>query len=179
MGLKYNCQPLFTDFLKFFDVQLWSQYFNLAVTFISQPVLQLENFREWKKEWILEKYGDMRLTMGYQMLQVRILKKLAFRIYLYSREIGFSSIQLWTHLGDVEKRHFIPLMIGPFLEVTMIPQPELRVVTLQTLFYDMMQTEFRLNGDIKETESELIDRYALFYWLCCYIYVLPFNALKY
>ncbi len=58
----------------------------------------------------------------------------------------------------MEKRNFIPLMIGPFLEVTMIPQPELRQVTLQTFFYDMMQTEFRLNGDIKETESELIDR---------------------
>lgn len=47
---------------------------------------------------------------------------------------------------------------GPFLEVTMIPQAELRLVTLQTFFYDMMQTEFRLNGDIKETESELIDK---------------------
>lgn len=136
LALQEFCQPLYNDFLKHFDVQLWMQYFTLAVTFISQPGLQLENFRESKREWILEKYGDMRLTMGYQMLQ------------------------LWTHLNDDQKRNFIPSSIGPFLEVTMISQPELRLVTLQTFFYDMMQTEFRLNGDIKQTESELIDRYV-------------------
>lgn len=136
-SLKEFCQPLISDFKKFFDAQLWTQYFHLAVTFISQPGLQLEYFRESKTDWILEKYGDMRLTMGNQMLQ------------------------LWSHLEDVEKRSFIPSLIGPFLEVTMIPQPELRSITLRTFFYDMMKTEFLLNGDIKETESELIDKLDL------------------
>ncbi|CAL8073981.1 unnamed protein product [Orchesella dallaii] len=132
--LQQICQPLITYFINMFDVQLWTHYFNLAVTFISQPCLQLESFRSSKREMILEKYGDMRLEMGQQMLQ------------------------MWAQLSDSEKRNFIPSLIGPFLEVTMIPEQRLRSQTLSVFFYDMMKAEYRLNGNFKETESELIDK---------------------
>lgn len=69
-SIQEFCKPLKDDFLKYFDMQLWLYYFDLAVTFISQPCLQIEDFRDWKKEWILEKYKDMRLAMCYQLLHV-------------------------------------------------------------------------------------------------------------
>ncbi len=50
--------------------QIWSSYFNLAVEFLTQPSLQLEKFTEVKRGKIIEKYGDMRVLMGYQILSV-------------------------------------------------------------------------------------------------------------
>lgn len=35
---------------------------------------------------------------------------------------------------------FIPAMVGPILEVTLIPEPELRKATIP-IFFDMMQCE--------------------------------------
>lgn len=50
--------------------QVWSNYFNLAVAFLTQPSLQLEKFSEVKRENIISKYGDMRVKMGFQILDV-------------------------------------------------------------------------------------------------------------
>jgi dedicator of cytokinesis protein 3 len=51
-------------------LQLWGSYFNLAVAFLTQPSLQLEKFSEVKREKIIEKYGDMRVEMGFQILSM-------------------------------------------------------------------------------------------------------------
>lgn len=45
----------------------------------------------------------------------------------------------WTHLNE-NKLHFIPSMVGPFLEITLVPEMSLRKATL-TVFYDMIQCE--------------------------------------
>lgn len=50
--------------------QVWSDYFNLAVAFLTQPSLQLEKFSEVKRGKIATKYGDMRVKMGFQILSV-------------------------------------------------------------------------------------------------------------
>lgn len=51
-------------------------------------------------------------------------------------------------LGD-HKLHFIPALIGPFLEVTLIPQPDLRNVMIP-IFHDMMDWEQRRSGNFKQ-----------------------------
>lgn len=38
------------------------------------------------------------------------------------------------------KMTFIPAMVGPILEVTLVPEPELRKATIP-IFFDMMQCE--------------------------------------
>jgi len=53
--------------LYIFYFQLWNQYFQLSVTFLTQPGLQLERFRENKREQILKQYGDLRVRMGSQI----------------------------------------------------------------------------------------------------------------
>ena len=81
---------------------------------------------------ILANHGDMRVQMGFQILS------------------------MWNAIGDY-KIHFIPSMVGPFLQVTLVPEPELRCATLP-IFFDMMDCEQRHRGNFKQVESELIDK---------------------
>lgn len=119
----------------FFDEQLWNSYFILSVSFLTQDCLQLESFSCRKREGILDKYADMRVLMGFQILS------------------------LWEKLGDL-KVHFIPSMVAPFLEVTLVPEKELRKATLP-IFYDMIDAEYKSSGSFKSVECNLIDKLDL------------------
>ncbi|XP_051933125.1 dedicator of cytokinesis protein 3-like isoform X3 [Hippocampus zosterae] len=115
-----------------FDFKVWSSYFSLAVLYINQPSLQLENMSASKRKKIFDKYGDMRVTMTYELFS------------------------MWQNLGE-NKKHFIPGMIGPFLGVTLVPQAEVRNIMIP-IFHDMMDWEQRKNGNFKQVEAELIDK---------------------
>uniref|UniRef100_A0A8C9U3M8 Dedicator of cytokinesis 4 n=1 Tax=Scleropages formosus TaxID=113540 RepID=A0A8C9U3M8_SCLFO len=115
-----------------FDYKVWDSYFYLSVIFINQPCLQLEMFSPSKRKKILEKYGDMRVMMGCEIFS------------------------MWQNLGE-HKLNFIPAMIGPFLEVTLVPQPDLRNVMIP-IFHDMMDWEHRRSGNFKQVEAKLIDK---------------------
>ncbi|XP_040502419.1 dedicator of cytokinesis protein 3 isoform X7 [Gallus gallus] len=115
-----------------FDFKVWNSYFSLAVLFINQPSLQLESATPAKRKKILDKYGDMRVMMAYELFS------------------------MWQNLGE-HKIHFIPGMIGPFLGVTLVPQPEVRNIMIP-IFHDMMDWEQRKNGNFKQVEAELIDK---------------------
>lgn len=136
-ALEEFAKPLVYRFLgpHSFDSQLWWSYFCLAVTFLTQPSLQLEQYHEAKRRKILHNYGDMRELMGFQILS------------------------MWSQLGE-HKLHFIPSMVGPFLEVTLVPGQALRKATL-TVFFDMMQCEQSSRGSFRLVESELIDKLDL------------------
>ena len=71
-------------------------------------------------------------------------------------EICFYVILMFPMLGE-HKLHFIPSMVGPFLEVTLVPELELRKATLH-IFFDMMECEQRTRGNFRQVESELIDK---------------------
>ncbi|GCB63664.1 hypothetical protein scyTo_0013231, partial [Scyliorhinus torazame] len=115
-----------------FDFKVWNSYFSLAVLFINQPSLQLEHATAAKRKKILDRYGDMRVMMAYELFS------------------------MWQNLGE-NKIHFIPGMIGPFLGVTLVPQVEVRNVMIP-IFHDMMDWEQRKNGNFKQVEAELIDK---------------------
>uniref|UniRef100_A0A8D2QE15 DOCKER domain-containing protein n=1 Tax=Zonotrichia albicollis TaxID=44394 RepID=A0A8D2QE15_ZONAL len=117
-----------------FELQLWNNYFHLAVAFLTHESLQLETFSQAKRNKIIKKYGDMR------------------------KEIGFKIRDMWYNLGP-HKIKFIPAMVGPILEVTLVPEPELRKATIP-IFFDMMQCEFNFsgNGNFHMFENELITR---------------------
>ena len=51
-------------------LQLWGSYLGLAVSFLTQPWLQLEKFSEQKRHKVLERYNDMRVLMGFQILSM-------------------------------------------------------------------------------------------------------------
>uniref|UniRef100_A0A8C3RX73 Dedicator of cytokinesis 5 n=1 Tax=Chelydra serpentina TaxID=8475 RepID=A0A8C3RX73_CHESE len=117
-----------------FELQLWNNYFHLAVAFLTHESLQLENFSQAKRTKIVKKYGDMR------------------------KEIGFKIRDMWYNLGP-HKIKFIPSMVGPILEVTLTPEPELRKAAIP-IFFDMMQCEFNFSGNrnFHMLENELITK---------------------
>ncbi|XP_078095350.1 dedicator of cytokinesis protein 5 isoform X2 [Mustelus asterias] len=115
-----------------FELQLWNNYFHLAIAFLTQDSLQLESFSTEKRNKVISKYGDMR------------------------KEIGFNIRDMWYILGP-HKIKFIPGMVGPILEMTLIPQPELRRATIP-IFFDMMQCEYNVNRSFHLFENELITK---------------------
>ncbi|XP_012518376.1 PREDICTED: dedicator of cytokinesis protein 5 [Propithecus coquereli] len=117
-----------------FELQLWNNYFHLAVAFLTHESLQLETFSQAKRSKIIKKYGDMR------------------------KELGFRIRDMWYNLGP-HKIKFIPSMVGPILEVTLTPEVELQKATIP-IFFDMMQCEFNFsgNGNFHMFENELITK---------------------
>ncbi|XP_060079192.1 dedicator of cytokinesis protein 4-like [Ylistrum balloti] len=141
-AVEYFSQALTKNFLHHedFDLGLWQHYFNLSVAFITQPSLQLEKYSEAKRKKTKERYQDMRVPMGYQIQT------------------------LWEKLGN-NQRHFIPSLIGPLLEVTLVPENELRSATLP-IFFDMMKCEQRINGNFLLVENEMIEKLDVFITTC-------------
>lgn len=115
-ALRYFSHTIRDRFTNPFDYQVWNNYFHCAIAFLTQDALQLENFSHNKRNKIIARYKDMR------------------------RETGFEIRKMWFNLGQ-NKIHFVPGMVGPFLEMTMIPEAELRKATIP-IFFDMMQCEF-------------------------------------
>ncbi|XP_046888131.1 dedicator of cytokinesis protein 1 [Hypomesus transpacificus] len=115
-----------------FELQLWNNYFHLAVAFLTQESLQLENFSSDKRAKIFHKYQDMR------------------------RQIGFQIRDMWYNLGP-HKIRFIPEMVGPILEMTLVPEIELRKATIP-IFFDMMQCEFHFTCSFQLFENEIITK---------------------
>ncbi|XP_037108357.1 dedicator of cytokinesis protein 3-like isoform X3 [Syngnathus acus] len=115
-----------------FDFKVWSAYFSLAVLYINQPSLQLESMSAAKRKKIFDKYGDMRVTMAYELFS------------------------MWQNMSE-NRRHLIPGMIGPLLGVTLVPQAEIRNIMVP-IFHDMMDWEQRKEGSLKQVEAELIDK---------------------
>uniref|UniRef100_A0A8C7L2L7 Dedicator of cytokinesis 1 n=1 Tax=Oncorhynchus kisutch TaxID=8019 RepID=A0A8C7L2L7_ONCKI len=115
-----------------FELQLWNNYFHLAVAYLTQESLQLENFSSDKRSKIFQKYQDMR------------------------RQIGFEIRDMWYNLGP-HKIKFIPEMVGPILEMTLVPEIELRKATIP-IFFDMMQCEFHFTCSFQRFENEIITK---------------------
>ncbi|UYV68726.1 DOCK2, partial [Cordylochernes scorpioides] len=129
-ALKFFSETIRSKFNDPFECQVWNNFFHCAVAFMTQESLQLENFTENKRNKILVQYKDMR------------------------REAGFMIRNLWFHLGE-DKHKFVPGMVGPFLEMTLIPQPELRKATIP-IFFDMMNCEYYSSGNFSQFENEMI-----------------------
>lgn len=92
--------------------------------------------------------------MGFQILSM--WSQLGSSVVLlYDRLLIFFKLKCIT-LGEC-KLHFIPSMVGPFLEVTLVPEIELRKATLH-IFFDMMECEQRARGNFRQVECELIDK---------------------
>ncbi|XP_050543349.1 dedicator of cytokinesis protein 1 isoform X2 [Daktulosphaira vitifoliae] len=115
-SLRYFSHTIRDYFFKDFEHQAWNNFFHCAIIFLTQPSLQLEKFSSNKRWRIISRYKDMR------------------------RETGFEIRSMWFNLGQY-KVQFVPNLVGLFLEMTLIPEIELRKATIP-IFFDMMQCEF-------------------------------------
>lgn len=86
-----------------FHFELWDSFFQLSVAYLTQSNLQLEEFTEVKRDKILAKHGDKRELMAYQI------------------------VSMWQELGAHQIR-FIPSLVGPLLQMALVPETQLRKV---------------------------------------------------
>nr|KAG5708357.1 hypothetical protein BaRGS_034388 [Batillaria attramentaria] len=137
-ALRFFASTIHSKFSSPFEQQLWNNFFHCAISFLTQEPLQLESFTVTKRTKIISRYKDMR------------------------RETAFEIRSMWFNLGP-NKIKFIPELVGPFLEMTLIPETELRRATIP-IFFDMMQCEYmqpvpnsnRIQGNFHEVENEMI-----------------------
>lgn len=101
-----------------FDKDIYNNFFHCAIAFLTQKSLQLENFSQNKRKKLIAKYKDMR------------------------KETAALIRHLWFFLED-KKSQFIPSMIGPILEMSLIPEIEIRKIGLR-IYFDMMEFEHTL-----------------------------------
>ena len=111
--LSHTIRDLFSSY---YEHDAWNNFFECSISFLTQPSLQVEEFSQMKRAKILSTYGDMRKQMGMEIKT------------------------MWFNLGQ-HKHKFIPSMVGNFLEMTLIPDIDLRNSTIP-IFFDMMQCEF-------------------------------------
>lgn len=113
-----------------FDETIWRMYFKLAVAFLTQQRLQLDSLPFGKRQFLIEVYGcDMRTLMGFEL------------------------ITCWDLLGAF-KTSFIPNLVSSFVDVTLVPELELRKATIP-IFYDMMIVDHSTNGNFKKVKSNI------------------------
>ena len=58
---------------------------------------------------------------------------------------------MWSRLAD-KRANFIPKLIGPFLEITLLKRRELRELSIP-LVLDMMKCELEASGNIKRVSQ--------------------------
>ncbi|XP_068625429.1 dedicator of cytokinesis protein 1 [Battus philenor] len=116
------------------------EWFAACARLADAPALQLQQLPATRRRRALTLHGDVR------------------------RDAARALARMWHALGE-HKRSFIPCLVGPFLEVSFLPDDEVRDITIP-LFFDMMLTEYQHNiasGESSESplralESELIDK---------------------
>ena len=68
------------------------------------------------------------------------------------KEMGLEVKKMWNSLHG-HKIEFIPDMVGSFLEMTLIPEPELRKATIP-IFFDMMQCEYYSSPESNKIQQD-------------------------
>lgn len=56
---------------------------------------------------------------------------------------------------DRQRIHFVPGLVKPFLEVSLIPMAELRKIILP-IFFDMMLCDYDVNGNFERVSDLLV-----------------------
>lgn len=152
-SLTQFSRVIMDNFLNPFEQQVWSNFFHCSIAFLIQPPLQLDQFNENKKSKILSRYKDIRHETANQIRS------------------------MWMNLGE-HKTHFVPQLVGSILEMSLIPELELRKATIP-IFFDMMQCEYytskymlegygdtkrnnqHYKGNFTEFEKEMIEKLDL------------------
>lgn len=118
-SLKQFANVIMGSFFNPFDFHVWSNYFHCSIAFLIQPMLQLDQFGEHKKAIILARYKDIRYETA-QLIRT-----------------------MWMNLSE-HKTRFVPQLVGSILEMSLIPQLDVRRATIP-IFFDMMQCEYYMS----------------------------------
>ncbi|XP_075145511.1 dedicator of cytokinesis protein myoblast city isoform X3 [Haematobia irritans] len=115
-SLKQLSMVIVDHFIDPFEKQVWSNFFQCSIAFLIQSPLQLNDFNDNKRQVVFARYRDIRKDTAEEIRK------------------------MWFQLGE-HKPKFVTELVGPILEMSMIPEVELRKATIP-IFFDMMQCEY-------------------------------------
>lgn len=127
-SLRHFSRIIMDNFFAEYNHQVWEKYFDCAIDFLIQPALQLDQFNLNKQSTILARYKDIR------------------------RETVIDIRNMWFNLGE-HKTRFVPQLVGPILEMSLIPDTEIRRLSIP-IFFDMMQCEWSSSKFIPESYGD-------------------------
>ncbi|KRG01267.1 dedicator of cytokinesis protein 1 isoform X1 [Drosophila mojavensis] len=118
LGALQQLSMVITDYFlcPVFDKQIWSNFFQCSIAFLVQSPLQLNDFNDNKRQIVFARYRDIRKDTAKEIRK------------------------MWFQLGK-HKPKFVPQLVEPILEMSMIPETDLRRETIP-IFFDMMQCEY-------------------------------------
>ncbi len=126
-----------------FDYSLTKELFLTAIAYITQKPLQLESFSRRKQKRLLSLTTGNSTTSSSTNSTGSTERDMRLEMVVLLRS-------LWYYLGDEKaKNRFIPFIIGPLLEVALLPVLPIRQISV-TIFFDMLlvasKTEASNNG---------------------------------
>ncbi|CAJ0878034.1 21197_t:CDS:2 [Entrophospora sp. SA101] len=124
-----------------FNEELWREYFNCLLCLLTSRHLVIEDFTPQKRRATWRLAGDIR-GQG-----ARLLSTLWNAIGWEQGKEG--------KMGGYQVR-FINTLLGPMLELCLSHHDELRSAAVTVLF-NMIVTQYTLEGDLKQIESDIID----------------------
>lgn len=127
-SLRHLSEVIIDYFLEPFEKQVWSNFFQCSIAFLIQSPLQLNDFNDNKRQGIFITYRDIR------------------------KEAAQEIRKMWFQLGE-HKPKFVPQLVEPVLEMSMIPEIELRKATIP-IFFDMMQCEYYSSKHITDSYGD-------------------------
>ena len=108
------------------------RFFGLSVSYMSSPIMQVESMKRQGRFSIeIDSIGDLR------------------------RPIALRMVETWRVCP--ERMQVVPTLVGPLLELTLVPVREIRQ-TILPLLIGMMDAEQKTKGSFKQMETELIDK---------------------
>uniref|UniRef100_A0A1I8NGF6 Signaling protein n=1 Tax=Musca domestica TaxID=7370 RepID=A0A1I8NGF6_MUSDO len=127
-ALKQLSIVIVDHFIDPFEKQVWSNFFQCSIAFLIQSPLQLNDFNDTKRQMIFARYRDIRKDTAQEIRK------------------------MWFQLGE-HKPQFVPQLVEPILEMSMIPEVELRKATIP-IFFDMMQCEYYSSRLIQDSYGD-------------------------
>lgn len=127
-SLRHLSAVISDSFFDPFEKQVWSNFFQCSIAFLIQSPLQLNDFNDSKRQIVFARYRDIRKDTAQEICK------------------------MWFQLGE-HKPKFVPQLVEPVLEMSMIPEVDLRRATIPILF-DMMQCEYYSSKMLMESYGD-------------------------
>ena len=111
-------------------MKLWVAFFELACKFCFQSELQLESLSEFTRQNVLERYGDMRITM------VEVI------------------LEKWKHIDQFHYL-FVADLFSLFLRLSLLAPSQLRILVIP-IFFNIMKISYRYVFNIQKLHQILV-----------------------
>jgi len=120
-----------------FNSSLWHNYFNVLISLLNSPFVQIEKFPPQKRRASALLNGDIRDTASEMLLK------------------------MWKYLNIKNEENyqniFIPNMVGPMFELSMSPNNSVRAASIEIL-YNMIENEYNTHHHFNSIQVECIDK---------------------